>query len=230
MSDSVALQFGISGQTLLSVLNQTRLFFQSTGFSGDRCEVNDDDCGHNLCQNGATCLDGVGSYECQCLPEFTGRFCSEDVDECAVYQGICQNGATCANTHDGYQCICVNGYEGNNCEKDKDDCATQPCLYGGTCHDRVANYYCECPPGRTGLLCHLEDACASNPCNAGAICETDVVSGKYNCSCPKGFVGPDCNVDINECDEGKEHRTHSLSPFFLSIEHLRPQALGATLE
>lgn len=114
-----------------------------------------------------------------------------------------QNGATCANTRDGYQCICVNGYEGRNCETDADDCAQQPCLYGGTCHDRVANYFCECPPGRTGLLCHLEDACASNPCNAGAECKTDVVSGKYNCSCPKGFVGPECNVDINECDEGE---------------------------
>ena len=92
------------------------------------------------------------------------------------------------------------------CETDADDCAQQPCLYGGTCHDRVANYFCECPPGRTGLLCHLEDACASNPCNAGAECKTDVVSGKYNCSCPKGFVGPECNVDINECDEGKEEQ------------------------
>ena len=193
----------LSSLTRLSILSSSFLF---AGFSGERCDVNIDDCGFNLCQNGATCVDGIGSYECACPPEYTGRYCSEDVDECAVHQGICQNGATCANTRDGYQCICVNGYEGRNCETDADDCAQQPCLYGGTCHDRVANYFCECPPGRTGLLCHLEDACASNPCNAGAECKTDVVSGKYNCSCPKGFVGPECNVDINECDEGKEEQ------------------------
>ena len=119
-----------------------------------------------------------------------------------------------ANTRDGYQCICVNGYEGRNCETDADDCGQQPCLYGGTCHDRVANYFCECPPGRTGLLCHLEDACASSPCNAGAECKTDVVSGKYNCSCPKGFVGPECNVDINECDEGEPQNLQLHSVWF----------------
>ncbi len=97
----------------------------------------------------------------------------------------------------------ISSYDGKNCERNVDDCAQQPCLNGGTCHDGVANYHCECPAGKTGLLCHLDDACASDPCNAGAICETDVVTGGYNCSCPKGFVGAECNVDVNECDEGE---------------------------
>lgn len=173
------------------------------GFVGERCEVNIDDCPGNLCQNGGRCIDGIGTYTCECSSEYTGEYCSEDVDECALHPDICQNGATCANTNHGYSCICVNGYEGRNCEIDVDDCAQQPCLSGGTCHDRVANYYCECPPGKTGLLCHLNDACASNPCNAGAICETDMVTGSYKCSCPKGFIGDECNQDINECDEGE---------------------------
>ena len=60
------------------------------GFSGERCEVNIDDCVGHRCENGATCVDGVGDYECACRPEYTGRFCTEDVDECAVHQGICQ--------------------------------------------------------------------------------------------------------------------------------------------
>lgn len=95
-------------------------------------------------------------------------------------------------------------YEGRNCEIDIDDCAEGPCLNDGVCHDLVANYRCECPPGKTGLLCHLNDSCASDPCSGSAICETDVVTGSYKCSCPKGFVGNECNTDINECDEGKE--------------------------
>ena len=147
-------------------------------------------------------MDGVGTYTCNCPAEYTGRYCTEDVDECALRPDVCQNGATCHNTEGGYSCICVNGYEGHNCEIDVDDCAQQPCLNGGTCHDRVASYVCECPPDKTGLLCHLNNACASNPCNAGSICETSVVNGSYTCRCPSGYTGPECNHDINECNEG----------------------------
>ena len=88
---------GISGQTSISSVSTFKTHFLTllpfsffAGFTGERCEVNIDDCGFNLCQNGATCVDGIGSYECACPPEYTGRFCSEDVDECAVHQGICQ--------------------------------------------------------------------------------------------------------------------------------------------
>ena len=97
----------------------------------------------------------------------------------------------------------MNGYIGKNCETNKDDCAEGNCLYGGTCHDRVGGFFCECPPGKTGLLCHLEDACSSNPCNPGARCDTNPVSGAYTCNCPPGFNGTDCAQDINECNGGK---------------------------
>ena len=178
------------------------LFSFFPGFDGDRCHINIDDCHNNLCQNGGHCVDGINTYTCDCPVEYTGKYCTVDVDECSVFPDICKNGATCANTPNGYSCICVNGYSGKNCDIDVDDCAQQPCLNGGICIDRVANYECECPSGKTGLLCHLDDACASNPCNSGAQCDTDIVTGHYNCSCPKGFLGPECNNDINEYDEG----------------------------
>ena len=87
----------------------------------------------------------------------------------------------------------------------KNDCLPlNPCLNGGTCHDRVGSYHCECPPGKTGLVCHLDDACASNPCRApNAICETSVINGSYKCRCPVGYTGHNCDEDINECEEGK---------------------------
>ena len=50
-----------------------------------------------------------------------------------------------------------------------------------------------------GLLCHLEDACQSNPCNPLASCETSPLDGSYVCTCPSGWTGPDCKDDINEC-------------------------------
>ena len=105
-----------------------------------------------------------------------------------------------------HQIFVLTRYEGRHCELNKNDCLPfNPCLNGGTCHDRVGSYHCECPPGKTGLVCHLDDACASNPCRApNAICETSVINGSYKCRCPTGYTGHNCNEDINECEEGKK--------------------------
>lgn len=53
-----------------------------------------------------------------------------------------------------------------------------------------------------GLLCHLDDACMSNPCQGtGAVCTTSPVDGSYLCTCPRGFYGVDCSMDKDECAE-----------------------------
>lgn len=80
-----------------------------------------------------------------------GQFCEKDVNECLVYPDICKNGATCLNHPPGnYTCICVNGWTGSDCSVNIDDCKDKPCYNGGTCHDKVGTYYCECPIGKTG--------------------------------------------------------------------------------
>lgn len=56
----------------------------------------------------------------------------------------------------------------------------------------------------TGLLCHLDDACTSNPCHQGAICDTSPINGSYTCSCASGYKGSDCSQDIDECEQGME--------------------------
>ncbi|KAJ8878168.1 hypothetical protein PR048_022635 [Dryococelus australis] len=53
----------------------------------------------------------------------------------------------------------------------------------------------------TGLLCHLDDACTSNPCHADAICDTSPINGSYTCSCASGYKGVDCSEDIDECEQ-----------------------------
>lgn len=55
----------------------------------------------------------------------------------------------------------------------------------------------------TGLLCHLDDACISNPCNEGSNCDTNPVNGKAICTCPSGYMGPACNQDVDECSLGE---------------------------
>lgn len=45
------------------------------GYRGRLCEVDVDECDPNPCVNGASCLDGLGSYTCRCLPGFNGTRC-----------------------------------------------------------------------------------------------------------------------------------------------------------
>ena len=34
-----------------------------------------DECASNPCQNGATCIDGINSFTCKCVPGYTGKVC-----------------------------------------------------------------------------------------------------------------------------------------------------------
>lgn len=133
------------------------LFFFLSGFRGQDCEENIDDCPGHQCQNGATCIDGVNSYTCGCPSTYTGRFCEQDVDECSLRPSVCQNGATCTNSVGGFSCICVNGWTGPDCSVNIDDCAGAACFNGATCIDRVGSFYCRCTPGKTGKL--MEFSC-----------------------------------------------------------------------
>uniref|UniRef100_A0A7M4E463 Neurogenic locus notch homolog protein 2 n=1 Tax=Crocodylus porosus TaxID=8502 RepID=A0A7M4E463_CROPO len=169
------------------------------GFEGDTCEHNIDDCPNHKCQNGGVCVDGVNTYNCRCPPQWTGQFCTEDVDECQLQPNACQNGGTCTNHNGGYACVCVNGWSGDDCSKNIDDCLTASCANGSTCIDRVASFACICPEGKAGLLCHLDDACVSNPCQKGALCDTNPMNGHYICTCPQGYKGADCTEDVDEC-------------------------------
>ena len=51
-----------------------------TGFTGQNCQTNTDDCAGlpgNTCQNGGTCVDGVGTFTCTCQPQYSGANCQQ---------------------------------------------------------------------------------------------------------------------------------------------------------
>lgn len=49
-----------------------------------------------------------------------------------------------------------------------------------------------------GPFCEeLGDLCASQPCLNGGVCQYN--QSGYVCSCPSGFLGHNCEIDINEC-------------------------------
>jgi len=88
--------------------------------------------------------------------------------------------------------------------KSLNECAKKPnpCENDAICHDRVGNFYCECPPDKTGLFCQFDDGCFINPCHPNATCDTNPIDGKAICTCPPGFSGSDCKTDSDECAAG----------------------------
>nr|XP_022298021.1 fibropellin-1-like isoform X3 [Crassostrea virginica]XP_022298022.1 fibropellin-1-like isoform X3 [Crassostrea virginica] len=80
-------------------------------------------------------------------------------------------------------------------------CYGQPCQNGGTCSldSSVKGYNCSCIAGYDPTSdCRTEiNFCDSNPCQNGATCNP--VFNGYTCSCPLGFNGTHCEININEC-------------------------------
>ena len=47
----------------------------ASGWTGDNCGVNINECIDQKCQNGGHCIDKVNGYECKCKKKFFGLYC-----------------------------------------------------------------------------------------------------------------------------------------------------------
>jgi Notch-like protein len=117
------------------------------GYSGDRCEINTNDCDPNPCQNNGVCSDGVDDYECNCAGTgYIGATCQVVDNGCL--SDPCEHGVCIPSVGGGgtFTCDCgTTGYEGTYCENDVNDCAVNPCQNGGRCVDTGPNaYQCDC--------------------------------------------------------------------------------------
>ncbi|KAL6472199.1 hypothetical protein MHYP_G00183870 [Metynnis hypsauchen] len=169
------------GQECITNPVNGRVICYAPADSGKEIWINRGNCSDNLCQKGSQCLDRGDQYTCKCPPQWTGRFCEDDVDECLLDPAVCKNGGTCVNFPGGHSCVCVHGWSGFDCSENVDDCLLSACASGSTCVDRVASFFCLCPPGKTGLLCHLNDMCIRNPCAEGQRCDTNPINGRAIC-------------------------------------------------
>ncbi|KAH9505770.1 hypothetical protein Btru_055741 [Bulinus truncatus] len=144
---------------------------------GITCQACSSDTWGVNCANNCTCSPPTTfsckpvTGSCQCLPGWNGTDCSVDINECTLNQTICSsvNNTECLNTNGSYSCVCQLGY-GKTSGSD----VCQGCnefFYGKDC---------------------------SQQCNCNSFHSTcDKTNG--TCHCIKGWTGPTCDDDIDEC-------------------------------
>lgn len=66
--------------------SQTHFLSLSTGFAGELCNFEYNECESNPCQNAGECIDHIGSFECRCTKGYTGNRCQIKVSakECQI--------------------------------------------------------------------------------------------------------------------------------------------------
>lgn len=186
------------------------------GYTGLRCEIQVTKCGSSkYCYNGSTCAyDDDGNAMCDCSAahtddvSYTGAGCEQEATmRCEPGLDQDQKDAFCANhgrciedpatRHRG--CVCEDGWSGDLCDIEVIEgvdvpVCDLPCMHGGSCRFGVKGY---------------KDSYDSLNLPVHAKKHED---GMY-CSCPDGFTGLKCEVDINHC---RDNESGSESHFCLN--------------
>ena len=71
------------------------VYLSLSGFTGEHCEVNVNECLLFPCKNNATCEDLTAGYVCHCMSGWTGPTCAINIDDCE--NNSCLNGALCVD-------------------------------------------------------------------------------------------------------------------------------------
>ena len=87
-----------------------------------------------ICHPGRTdsCTSKNNILTCNCLPGYTGPFCSIDIDHCSS-QPCSTNHGHCIDGVGSFKCVCETGFQGDFCEEQINNCAdSQTCENDGT--------------------------------------------------------------------------------------------------
>lgn len=139
--------------------------FCGPSFTGALCERNVDACSLRMCQNGGTCIIGVGGVAtCQCLSNFQGQYCEFSTDPCSLRP--CLNGGQCIASGLTFSCNCAQTmYTGPRCQTlISSPCTSNPVIqfdislirllkYVYTSYFHLVSQWCNL--SSCGYFCHL---------------------------------------------------------------------------
>ncbi|CAJ1067848.1 hyaluronan-binding protein 2-like [Xyrichtys novacula] len=111
-------------------------------------------CDPNPCLNNGECEPkGRRRFKCDCPKPFKGRRCQRAPKICR--RGKCGRGeCVLTSTHPFYECKCKAPFQPPDC-RTYSLCDPNPCKNGGTCVIDENDFTCQCPPGYSGLFCHV---------------------------------------------------------------------------
>ncbi|XP_019618497.1 PREDICTED: LOW QUALITY PROTEIN: von Willebrand factor D and EGF domain-containing protein-like [Branchiostoma belcheri] len=178
-----------------------------TGFTGQMCDVDVDECADSPCVHGV-CNNTVGGFQCDCEQYYTGPLCAQ---ETPCFSNPCPDNGTCADIPGAIQCtICPEGSPSDSSlcvviEIPLDPCSPNPCYGDVTCDVVDDVYSCgPCPAGMTGdgVSCVQVIGCSSQPCYPEVTC-TDVPGGHECGDCPQGMTGDgkNCTAQTGVTDQ-----------------------------
>ncbi|XP_078666035.1 von Willebrand factor D and EGF domain-containing protein-like [Branchiostoma floridae x Branchiostoma belcheri] len=178
-----------------------------TGFTGQMCDVDVDECADSPCVHGV-CNNTVGGFQCDCEQYYTGPLCAQ---ETPCFSNPCPDNGTCADILGAIQCtICPEGSPADSSlcvviEIPLDPCSPNPCYADVTCDVVDDVYSCgPCPAGMTGdgVSCVQVIGCSSQPCYPEVTC-TDVPGGHECGDCPQGMTGDgkNCTAQTGVTDQ-----------------------------
>ncbi|KAJ8285050.1 hypothetical protein COCON_G00039000 [Conger conger] len=141
------------------------------------CRPRDEFFGHYACDHNGnkTCLDGWAGPDCNTA------ICRQG---CSTEHGSCKQPGDCK---------CLYGWQGEYCDK----CIPHPGCVHGTCGEP---WQCLCDTNWGGQLCNKDlNYCGTRqPCLNGGTC-SNTGPDKYQCSCPEGYSGVDCERAEHAC-------------------------------
>jgi hypothetical protein len=195
------------------------------GWTNANCDIDENECENGVedCHENAFCTNTDGSWACTCNDCYTGdgRYCF-DADDCEF--SPCANGGTCTDVGScAFECDCLIGWRGKTCEDDWNECTMgiHTCHDDAICINNDGSFSCKCDTGFSGdgyRVCNDIDDCVyyqeakpnfpiigSNVCLHGVGGDGCVDAGPniFICTCIKGWVDANCDMNDNECQNGR---------------------------
>ncbi|XP_072013051.1 hyalin-like isoform X2 [Amphiura filiformis] len=153
----------------------------------------------NCTEDQYTCSDG------SCIPQdwvcdgINDCYLAVDEHNCdACLSQPCQNEGVCSIVRNRYTCSCPPRFTGINCDVVSNCTEDQYSCPDGRCipQDWVCDGINDCYLAVDEHNCDSDD-CLPQPCQNGGICSDG--DNSYTCYCRRGFVGLQCEHNINEC-------------------------------